>query len=252
MNFKVTLLLIFTTFCFCQNKETKFYITKILKEDTLKHFTKYSVDYELKNSSNHDISFFNSTDNPLALNYRKTTVIYADYFVYDNKIKLNKELFISNKYFLQLEHFRILSEGKTDLEQKTYQDSIRKFLSSRIKTDTTNFRKKNDSLTKIRLKNISSHNDFDYIKNSIVTLKPNEIIKGTICFYWYKKKYRKIGDEEFYIDETPKEIELTMLITNPIEMKRYFDSKEFEKIKNNPNFIDGVFISNKMEINLKE
>ena len=64
--------------------------------------------------------------------------------------------------------------------------------------------------------------------------------------------YRKMDEEEFFIDEKPKEIELTMLINKRQELQRYFSPTEYKKIEGNPNFIDGYFISDKKAIIFKE
>lgn len=249
---KLFLFLAATTLGFSQSNDAKLYITSISNTDTLTTFTKYTIEYELKNESNHEILFYNTIDNPLLLNYRNTSEIYADFFVYDEQEKLNKKLFITNKHFLKYEKYVIETDQKNIENQKVRPDSKLQFLNSSSKMDTLTFEKKRDSMMKIRTKLINSHNDFDYVKNSLVTLKTNESIKGTVFFFWYKKMYRKMDEEEFFIDEKPKEIELTMLINKRQELQRYFSPTEYKKIAENPHFIDGYFISDKKAIIFKE
>jgi hypothetical protein len=95
-------------------------------------------------------------------------------------------------------------------------------------------------------------NDFEYVKSSITTLKPNEVRDFTETYYWNKIRYYKQDDLEYYIDEnTPYFLELSMNIPKD-EFQYFFSDVEFKKIKENPNFIDGIIRSNQVELNFKE
>lgn len=84
--------------------------------------------------------------------------------------------------------------------------------------------------------------------NTIVALKPNEIKNFTIETSWRRNRYFKILDYEFYLDEKDKfEIQLD-LILNKSDRKEFLSEGAFLKIKKNPNFIEGTFESNRMEI----
>jgi len=86
----------------------------------------------------------------------------------------------------------------------------------------------------------------------IITLKPKQKIAYTKNLIWDKKRYLKFDENEFYLDEkTPHYFELTINLMKE-QFKDLLEPEEFQTIMNNPNFIKGWFISNKMEINFKE
>jgi hypothetical protein len=90
------------------------------------------------------------------------------------------------------------------------------------------------------------------IMKSIIKLKPKESKFYSAEVIWDKKRYFKIDDNEFYLNEDmPHFIELTINLMKE-EFKDKIINEEFEKIIINPNFISGWFISNKVEINFKE
>ena len=84
-----------------------------------------------------------------------------------------------------------------------------------------------------------------------MSLKSNEVRHFSQILYWDKTRYFMNGDLEYVIDEKDSyEFELTINL-----IKRYFEeslSKEFySKIKKDKNFIEGVFTSNKIEIDFR-
>jgi hypothetical protein len=95
-------------------------------------------------------------------------------------------------------------------------------------------------------------NDFDYVKSSIHTFRPKEIRLLTETFYWNKRRYYKVDDLEYYIDEKePYYLELSMIHYKK-DFQYFFPEEEYKKMKDNPNFLEGTILSNKMEINFKE
>ena len=69
---------------------------------------------------------------------------------------------------------------------------------------------------------------------------------------WNKKRYYKIDDNEYYLNENDKfEIELSLYL-DKTNRKNSLSPEEFSKINSDGNFIQGTFTSNKMEVNFKE
>jgi len=88
--------------------------------------------------------------------------------------------------------------------------------------------------------------------NAVFKLKPKEKQQFIQKLYWNKTRYSKNQELEYYLDESSiyaLQIELTLL------KKEYGDRlypDELQSIIENPNFIEGYFSSNKLEINFKE
>ena len=90
------------------------------------------------------------------------------------------------------------------------------------------------------------------LMESIMTLEPFESKKYNKTFYWDKKRYYKINEMEYYINEKSNcSIELYIVLLKEEFKERLIDS-DYNKIINTPNFIKGWFNSNKNEINFKE
>jgi hypothetical protein len=89
------------------------------------------------------------------------------------------------------------------------------------------------------------------MKNYYHTLQPNQTENFEVTFNWNKNRYYYLEPNEYYLDENAKHyFELTFVALKE-EFESKVDEEIFEKIMKLPNFIKGVFISNKVEINLK-
>jgi hypothetical protein len=83
-------------------------------------------------------------------------------------------------------------------------------------------------------------------------LKPNETKNFQIITFWDKQRYFKIDENEYYLDENEKyEFELSLYL-DKLNRKEKLTEEEFTKIKNDENFIEGRFSSNKKKINFGE
>lgn len=90
------------------------------------------------------------------------------------------------------------------------------------------------------------------VKNYYHTLLPNQTEQFSADFRWNKNRYYYMEPNEFYLDENAKHyIELTFVALKE-EFKGKVESEVYEKIMKNPNFIKGVFVSNKVEIDFNE
>jgi len=82
-------------------------------------------------------------------------------------------------------------------------------------------------------------------------LDPNEQLKCSMVFNWDKKRYFYRAPHEYYLDENTKHYFEITLIALKEEYKNKIDEAVYNKALKDPNFIKGVFVSNKVEINLK-
>jgi hypothetical protein len=88
--------------------------------------------------------------------------------------------------------------------------------------------------------------------DAVFTLKPKEKKQFTQKIYWNKIRYTKNDELEYYLDENSLYCLQIELVLMKKQYKDRLTQKELEPILNNPNFIEGYFHSNKMEINFKE
>ncbi len=120
------------------------------------------------------------------------------------------------------------------------------------------FKKYKDSIIAIYKKNNgTSNDDFWILKNHILletfkTIGPKEILNISHNLYWQRKRYFKNFDSEFYLDEKNNYFIQIGLVLLKDELQDRLTKLEFDKIRNNKNFISGVFESNKIKIDFKE
>jgi hypothetical protein len=90
------------------------------------------------------------------------------------------------------------------------------------------------------------------IKNYYHTLLPNQTEHFKATFNWNKNRYYYFEPNEFYLDEKAKHYFEITLVALKEEFKSRVDDELYEKIMKNPNFIKGVFVSNKVLINFND
>ena len=80
-------------------------------------------------------------------------------------------------------------------------------------------------------------------------LMPHQQLECTATLYWNKKRYYYSEPHELYLDENIKyHMEITLVALKE-ELKDKIEEQLYAKIKDDPNLIKGVFVSNKVEIN---
>jgi hypothetical protein len=80
------------------------------------------------------------------------------------------------------------------------------------------------------------------------TLFPHQTEHFKATFKWNKNRYYYNEPNEFYLDINAKHYFEITLVALKEEFKGKVDDELFEKIMKNPNFIKGVFVSNKVQI----
>ena len=236
MKLRVVLFLLYSSLSFGQ-KPLEIVIDSITSIDTLGTIRKFTVNYHIQNTSDKEAKFINCS-------YPMTN-FYPDV----NKLKVYSSI-------VENDHYNQANILYKNVEQMMYLDSLNyaktdeeigKIFMNRLKTkpiDTLKLKTEVERRRKI--------NDFDYVKSAIQTFQPKEIRSFTETYYWNKRRYYKVDDLEYYIDEKePYYLELSMVHYKK-DFQYFFPEEEYKKMKDNPNFLEGTILSNKMEINFKE
>lgn len=236
MKLRVVLFLLYSSLSFGQ-KPLEIVIDSITSIDTLGTIRKFTVNYHIQNTSDKEVKFINCSY-PMTNFYPDVNVlkVYSVIVENDNYIRLN----ILEKNLGYLQHLDSLNNAESDETRA----KIRLAYIKRKPRDTTKMKEEVERRRRI--------NDFDYVKSSIHTFRPKEVRSLTETFYWNKKRYYKVDDLEYYIDEKePYYLELSMVHYKK-DFQYFFPEEEYKKMKDNPNFLEGTILSNKMEINFKE
>jgi len=236
------LLFFFSVISLGQNAPIELKIDSITTLDSIPEERHFMITYHIENLTNKEVSFF-MNPKELIPNSRASLSRKISYKVYEN----NNYLDIGNLFVdLRSREFdKSFSNAKTAEEKNQI---MNKFLNKEVMIDS------NDSLKNLSKDKLAF---FEKIKanalmNTIFTLKSNEKKSFSKKLIWNKKRYIKIDDNEYYIDEnTPHFIELSMNLMKE-EYQNQLEPEDYEKIQKNQNFIKGWFTSNKMEINFKE
>ena len=235
----IYLLLFFITFPISAQIELK--IDSITSTDSIPSERKFTVNYHIKNLTDKEVSFF--FDSTILIpNQSASMSKHISYKLFQKEEVLNiSGLFMTKK----LRNFSTLIEQT--INQKEKDSIILKFMKDEIGID---MKKDIEELKKDENYFLKKSNK--ELLESIFKLNPYQKITFTKTLNWDKKRYYKIEEDEYYINEDmPHYLELSINLIKE-GFKEQLEKKEFEKIMANPNFIKGWFTSNKMELNFKE
>ena len=88
-------------------------------------------------------------------------------------------------------------------------------------------------------------------KIEVQILNPHEELECSIVFNWDKNRYFYRDPNEYYLAENAKHYFEITLVALKEEFKDKIDEAVYNKLINDPKLIKGVFVSNKVEINLQ-
>lgn len=216
-----------------QNNPIEIKIDSITSRDSSEFLDReFTINYYIKNLTNNEISFFLNANNFIPSTFSSMQYI-PTYSLFQNENRIDASQIIK----ANRTHFRLDINNQKTIEEfiKKNQDSI-KLEIQKMKSDSLYFWKKTNKA----------------LLNAVFTLKPKETKQFIQKIYWNKVRYTKNDELEYYLDEKSLysiQIELTL-------MKKEFSDrltpKELQAFLTNPNFIEGYFHSNKLEINFKE
>lgn len=241
---KIILLLFFTN-CIAQNTPLKIKINAISFNDSNPKKRKYNIEYQIENTTKNDVSFFLTPYTLIAFEASSMT-LFPVYKMFHNGKYENMDGPFYEITFIEENEILNLNDYKST-EAKELIDKIKAKYQLESENTIENYKK-----------NGGKETDKDWIlKNnellrSKIDLKPFETKKFVIETFWNKNRFIKNGSNEYYLDEKDTfEIELS-LILNKSNRNAFLSLNEFNKVKNDPNFLEGVFVSNKFEIKFNE
>ena len=241
---RIFLLAFFCSFsAFAQNQSIRIAINSITSSDSLS-FRKFSINYSLSNLTSNKISFFLNPEIVHAgSGGSMSTFVSSKLYQESEEFPLHSILSSTSKNRELPFNFENLPEGKEKNEiLKKY---LKEVLGMDIDKEIEEFSKNKDE--NYRLKKSSEE-----LMNSIMALEPKETKHYTKIYYWDKKRYHKIDELEYYISENSNcYLELYIVLLKEHFKERMTDV-DFKTLLNIPNFIEGWFTSNKVEINFRK
>lgn len=240
---------LFVFFCsfstFAQNPKLEVKINSITSFPVHNAATEYHINYQIENKTANELSFF-LIPNALIANSASSLTLFPVYKMYQNGIFENMD-----GPFFEYETEDELEYAKTeDKDSEKAKTLLKKFQTSQGIIAMDYYKKSKDNGGE------SINSQWIYYRqrllNSVVTLKPKETKTFTIKTLWNKNRYIKNDDLEFYLDENNTiEIELILDLKTNL-FKDELTEEDLQKINENPNFIRGLFTSNKMKIEFKD
>lgn len=237
--------LLFSASILAQVKPIEVKINAITHDDSDGKNRVYTISYQIENVTNNPVSFFLSP-NTLIANAASSMTLFTIYKIYINGV------------FTPLDGPFFEKDGIDWISKlKGIKDYTTPEAKEIIKNVLEEFNVKNKLIVDNYTKNGGKSTDEAWILknqhllNSKITLNPKEIKQFVITTNWNKERYFKEDDLEYYLDEKDKyEFELTLSLQKD-NFKSRLSEEEFHKIEKDSNFIQGNFISNKININFK-
>lgn len=236
-------LFLFTILSFSQSQPLKIDIVSITSSDS-SSFRKFSINYTISNLTNNKISFFLHPERVMAgSGGSMNTNVSANLYQEKEELPFHSILSLTSKNRELPKGYENLPEGKE--KDEILKKYLKEVFGMNIDKEISEISKNKDE--KYRLKKSSEE-----LMNSIMVLEPKETKYYTKIFYWNKKRYHKIDELEYYIHENSNcSLEFYIVL-----LKEHFKEKmtadDFKTLLNIPNFVEGWFPSNKVEINFRE
>lgn len=242
---KYFLLLLISLKVLSQNPSLKIEIDSINTVDSITH-RKFTINYTIKNLSNDKISFFLNPERVLpGSSGSMSTYISAVLFQENEELPTNDILtFTSHKKEALIPNFESIKDEKE--KNKAIKTYMNETLGYEFEQENNEMMKSNDPVLYYRKKT------GERLLKSLITLAPKEIKNYSKTFYWDKKRYYRIKDMQYYIDEKSNcYIELYFVVLRE-EYKEKILEEDYEKLIKIPNFTKGWFTCKRVEINFKE
>lgn len=240
---KYLLLLFISTTLFAQSPNIKIEIDSIKTTDSAS-FRKFTIQYSIRNLSNNSISFFLNPERvqPGSGGSMDTSVSVS--------LFQEKEELPAHKILAYTTKSRELPTGFESIkDEKIKNEVLRKYLKEvldfDIDSESEEIKKSSDSMYRLTKSS-------ERLMKSVMKLNPFEAKHYSRTFYWDKKRYHKVDEMEYYIDEKSNCYLQLFIVLLKEEYKERLLESDYTNLMKTPNFIKGWFVSNKAEINLKE
>ena len=243
---KYYFLLLIPIIFFGQNKPLKINIVSLTSIDSIPEERKFTIRYSVENTTDKEVRFFLEPEKlfPAHSNAMATGIFYK---LFQEKEELIINGIFSNKKFRSIDGFPDFSKFPNDAERE---NAMRKYFDEYIK-------KENDSIQKLT-KNGAT--EFEILRNTTsstllkttYTLQPKETKTYITEWYWDKRRYFKRDEFEYFLNEKATFYLQFYLFLMKEQYQDKLTTTDYETLMKIPNFIKGVYQSEKVEINLKE
>lgn len=228
-------------------------ITSIASRDSLDYQREFKLTYLIKNNTADTLKLFLKSSY-LSSNQDNQAGKFAYYKIYEDDLFLDIGTIFSTKgkrITINRFSFNDLDENKSKEDfENTYIDFLRQhYHTSRDAIDKIYKEEGFEGLIKFEGKMYMEQIEKKKIEYQV--LEPNQKVECMATFYWDKKRYYFKDPNEYYLDENAKHFLEITLVALKEEFKSQIETELYAKIKDDPNFIKGVFVSNKVEINLR-
>lgn len=223
---------------FGQNKPLKLNLISVTSKDTIKEERKFVIDFSIENTTNKEISFFLNPD-IFSPAHQNSLQPYVFYKLFQNDVELAIDGVFEEKIF----QFPSFPDLRNITDETLKQQLVEEYLKKRRELTGETSPKSMEEINKSRSQRLMS---------SIVILKPFQKKNFSKTLFWNKERYYVINNTENYLDEKANyEIQLMLIILKD-ELFKDLSREDLSSIKTFPDFIQGVFITDKMKINLSE
>ena len=231
---------------FGHNKPIKIKIVSITSIDSIPEERKFTIKYSIENTTDKEISFFLQPEKLFAAhsNAMGTGVFYK---LFQGKDELIINGVFSNKKFKTIEGFPDFSNITNEKERE---EAAKKYFEKYMKNENDSIRKYSTILTSNELGHKIRNSK--QLLNSIYTLQPKETKTYSTIWYWDKKRYFKRDEFEYYLNEKGIFYLQFYLFLIKEQYREKLIAIDYETLMKIPNFIKGIYQSEKVEINFKE
>lgn len=220
-------------------------IDSISSNDSNSLKRKYTILYHIKNNTSQPVSFF-LHPNTLIANAASSMTLFTVYKIYQNGILQDMDGPFFEHEFPEMEQLEQFGNYNSP-EARAFLKKTNEKYKAEHAAILENYRKNGGTNT-----NESWITRNQKLLRSKMTLLPGETKGFTIHTNWNRIRTVNNGDIEYYLNEKDLfEFEL-ILDLKKTPFKSELSETEFTQVKNDPNFLEGVFTSNKMKIDFGE
>ena len=241
--------LLLSSICFGQPLTLK--IESITSKDSLPNEREFKLKYYVKNNTKDTLHFFLDTKS-ITPSTEGSMSQCPYYKIYENETFIEVGQIFKAKGTI-ISHFKT-TDADSIMTQEEYDRKEIGYLSELYKTpeDSLQLLYSQKGMGAIHEFVIKKYYQLEKERKSIPqVLAPNEQLECTSIFYWDKNRYFYKEPIEYYLDENAKHYFEITLVCLKEEFGNHIKPEVYEKIMKLPNFIKGVFVSNKVEINLQ-
>ena len=237
MRYCILLILLVFQIAIAQDQPLEVVIDQIVEDNSDANARKFTVNFHLANLTDMDICFFLKPDD-LVSNNDGSMSNHPYYKIYQNDNFLNLGTVFGRQKKGDIRE-------NITIDPKNISPEVLEYLKTYYDiTDEQIAELKEFGYFKTRLKVRREE-----LMNHVITLKPKESRAFSKVISWDKDRYFFHDPEEFYLSETEKHyLEITVLLMKET-FKEKLSEEDYTQIMANPNFLKGVFVSNKAEIN---